>query len=458
MTTELDFEPNRLYYGDCLEVLRGWPAECVDLVYLDPPFNSKANYNVLYGGGNGIPAQVRAFTDTWHWDQAAAARMAAAERAPGRRSYRVLTAFQTILAESGMLAYLTYMAERLEECRRVMRQHASVYLHCDPTASHYLKLLCDGVFGPGNFRNEIIWKRSSAHSDTKQGAKSPGRIHDTVLFYTIGDTWTWNPQYTDYDEEYVNRAYRHVEAKTGRKYRHDNLTAAKPGGDTSYEWRVKRPNKGQWQGDLDDEWQTPLDGWEYKAVPPYRGRYWAYSRENMRKYERQGRLSYASTGMPNYKRYVDEMPGVVLQDIWTDIQPVLTGTERLGYPTQKPVALLQRIIEASSDPEDVILDPFCGVRHDHRRSRTRKTQLGRHRHLAVCREARARPSLAPDGTRRRNRRDPHRHGRRTDAPRAQPPRLRGVDSDSHSGTRAERATNRRPRNRRTRRHDAHAPR
>ena len=360
MTTELDFEPNRLYYGDCLEVLRGWPAECVDLVYLDPPFNSKANYNVLYGGGNGIPAQVRAFTDTWHWDQAAAARMAAAERAPGRRSYRVLTAFQTILAESGMLAYPTYMAERLEECRRVMRQHASVYLHCDPTASHYLKLLCDGVFGPGNFRNEIIWKRSSAHSDTKQGAKSPGRIHDTVLFYTIGDTWTWNPQYTDYDEEYVNRAYRHVEAKTGRKYRHDNLTAAKPGGDTSYEWRVKRPNKGQWQGDLDDEWQTPLDGWEYKAVPPYRGRYWAYSRENMRKYERQGRLSYASTGMPNYKRYVDEMPGVVLQDIWTDIQPVLTGTERLGYPTQKPVALLQRIIEASSDPEDVILDPFCG--------------------------------------------------------------------------------------------------
>ena len=129
MASELSFAPNRLYYGDCLEILRGWPAECVDLIYLDPPFNSKANYNVLYGGGNGVPAQVRAFTDTWHWDEAAAARMEAAQRATARRSHQALTGLYTVLGESGMLAYVTYMAERLEECRRVMRDHASLYLH-----------------------------------------------------------------------------------------------------------------------------------------------------------------------------------------------------------------------------------------------------------------------------------------------------------------------------------------
>ena len=361
MAIEISFSPNRLYYGDCLDVLREWPAECVDLIYLDPPFNSKANYNILYGGGNGVPAQVRAFTDTWHWDEAAAARMDAAERAPARRSHRALTGLRTVLGESGMLAYLTYMAERLEECRRVMRDHASLYLHCDPTASHYLKLVCDGVFEPSNFRNEIIWKRSFAHSNTKQGRKYPGRIHDTLLFYTKSDRSTWNPQYTGYDDDYIKTAYRHVEEGTGRRFRFGDLTAAKPGGDTSYDWRVKRPKGGGWRGDLSNEWRTPVDGWEYKGVPPYKARYWAYSIENMREYERQGRLCYASTGMPNYKRYVDEMPGVALQDLWTDIDPVSSaGTERLGYPTQKPVALLNRIIEASSNPGDVVLDPFCG--------------------------------------------------------------------------------------------------
>ena len=315
MASELSFAPNRLYYGDCLEILRGWPTECVDLIYLDPPFNSKANYNVLYGGGNGVPAQVRAFTDTWHWDEAAAARMEAAQRATARRSHQALTGLYTVLGESGMLAYVTYMAERLEECRRVMRDHASLYLHCDPTASHYLKIVCDAVFEPRNFRNEIIWKRSSAHSDTKQGGKRPGRIHDTLLFYTKTESWTWNPQYTGYDDDYVKRAYRHVEEGTGRRYRFGDLTAAKPGGDTSYDWRVKRAKNGDWRGDLDEEWRTPVKGWEYKGVPPYKGRYWAYSIENVREYERRGRLCYAGTGMPNYKRYVDEMPGVVLQGV-----------------------------------------------------------------------------------------------------------------------------------------------
>ena len=331
--TELNFFPNRLYYGDCLNVLRGWPAECVDLVYLDPPFNSKANYNILYGGGNGVPAQVRAFTDTWHWDEAAAARMAAAERATARRSHRILTGLRAVLGDTGMLAYLTYMAERLEECRRVMRSHASLYLHCDPTASHYLKLLCDSVFGPRNFRNEIIWKRSSAHSDTKQGGRRPGRIHDSLLFYTNSDRWTWNPQYTDYDEEYVKRAYRHVEEDTGRKYRLGDLTG--PGG-------------------------TAKGSPEYEVMGVTRA--WRYSQEEMQKLINAGRIVQTAPGrVPAYKRYLDEMPGVVLQDIWTDIGPVsAAGAERLGYPTQKPVALLRRIIEASTNPGDMVLDPFCG--------------------------------------------------------------------------------------------------
>ena len=333
VASELGFKPNRLYYGDCLEILRGWAADCVDLIYLDPPFNSKANYNVLYGGGNGVPAQVRAFTDTWHWDEAAAGRMEAAERAPARRSHRILTGLRAVLGDTGMLAYLTYMAERLEECRRVMRSDASLYLHCDPTASHYLKLLCDSVFGPRNFRNEIIWKRSSAHSDTKQGGRRPGRIHDTVLFYTKSEQWTWNPQYTDYDESYVNSAYRHVEERTGRRFRLDNLVG--PGG-------------------------TAKGNPKYEVMGVTRA--WRYSREEMDKLITAGRIIQTGPGrVPAYKRYLDEMPGVPLQDIWTDIPPVSSaGNERLGYPTQKPVALLRRIIEASSNPGDVVLDPFCG--------------------------------------------------------------------------------------------------
>ena len=289
--------------------------------------------NILYGGGCGIPTQVRAFTDTWHWDEAAAARMTAAERAPGRRSHRALTGLQTILGESGMLAYLTYMTERLEECRRVMHQQASVYLHCDPTASHYLKILCDAVYGLGNFRNEIIWKRSFAHSDTKQGGKRPGRIRDTLLFYTMSEQWTWNPQYTDYDEEYVKRAYRHVEEETGRRYRLGDITG--PGG-------------------------TAKGSPEYEVMGVTRA--WRYSNEEMQKLIAAGRIVQTAPGrVPAYKQYLDEMPGVVLQDLWSNIAPVsAAGAERLGYPTQKPVALLRRIIEASSNPNDVILDPFCG--------------------------------------------------------------------------------------------------
>jgi SAM-dependent methyltransferase len=255
------------------------------------------------------------------------------------------------------------MAPRLSELHRVLKPTGSLYLHCDPTASHYLKLLLDAVFGPDHFRTEIVWKRSSAHSDTKQGRKQHGRIHDLIFFYTKSDDWVWNPVYTPYGEPYVGRDYGLVEEGTGRRFRRGDLTAARPGGDTEYEWRVKKQAevRERWIADLDDEYLHPKPGWEYKGVPPYQGRYWAYSMANMRQFAREGRLRHTFDGTPEYKRYLDEMPGVPLQDLWTDITPIIAGTaERLGYPTQKPVALLERILEASTGPGDLVLDPFCG--------------------------------------------------------------------------------------------------
>ena len=163
---------------------------------------------------------------------------------------------------------MSMMASRLVELRRVLKPTGNLYLHCDPTASHFLKLLMDAVFGSANFRTEIIWKRTSAHSDTKQGRKQHGRIHDVLLFYTKNNDWNWNPVYTEYDQEYVEDFYRFVEPGTGRRYRRGDLTAAKPGGDTSYEWRVKRPVGKEWLADLSDEWRSPISGWEYKGVLP----------------------------------------------------------------------------------------------------------------------------------------------------------------------------------------------
>lgn len=354
---------NYLFYGDNLDVLRRYGKdESVDLVYLDPPFNSNQDYNVLFAESDGdrAAAQIRAFEDTWQWDSVAAETFREMVERGGKVS-EVLQAFRLFLGTSDMLAYLTMMAPRLAELHRVLNPTGSLYLHCDPTASHYLKLLLDAVFGPEQFRSEIVWKRSTAHSDTKQGRKVHGHIHDVLLFYTKGDTWTWNPVYTPYDESYIKSHYSLVEPGTGRRFRADNLTAARPGGDTEYEWRVKRASGASWVADLGEEFKTPKKNIEYVGVLPYKGRYWAYSRENMAKFEAEGRLYYTASGMPNFKRYLDEMPGVPLQDLWTDIAPINSqAVERLGYPTQKPEALLERIIESSSNPGDVILDPFCG--------------------------------------------------------------------------------------------------
>lgn len=352
---------NLLCYGDNLPMLRKYVAtESVDLVYLDPPFKSDANYNMLFTerDGSRAAAQMQAFEDTWHWD-AASARTFEETVSAGGRVADTLVAFRTLVGGTDMLAYLSMMAPRLVELHRVLRPSGSLYLHCDPTASHYLKLLLDAVFGPRNFRSEIVWKRSSAHSDTKQGRKLHGHIHDVLLFYTKSDVWTWVPQFTPYGPEYVAQRFANEDRRG--LFKDADLTAAKPGGDTSYEWRVKRPRGGGWTHDLANEYLRPRPGVEYKGVRPSVGRYWAYSRDNMIAFARDDRLHYFGTGMPRLKQYAADLPGVPLQDLWTDIPPINSqAQERLGYPTQKPEALLDRIIAASSKPGDVVLDPFCG--------------------------------------------------------------------------------------------------
>jgi DNA modification methylase len=326
---------NVLYYGDNLDVLRRHiKDESMDLVYLDPPFNSNQSYNVLFAekDGSDAAAQIEAFEDTWHWDQAAAREFQETVEQGGKVS-EVLQAFRLFLGTNDMLAYLTMMAPRLVELRRALKETGSLYLHCDPTASHYLKLLLDAVFGPEHFQSEIVWKRSSAHSDTKQGRVIHGHIHDVLLFYTKSDEWTWNPVYTPYDPEYVEQFYKYVEQGTGRRYRLGDLTG--PGGAA----------KGN-------------PSYEVMGVT----RYWRYSKEKMNALIKAGRIIQTKPGsVPAYKRYLDEMPGVPLQDLWTDIPPIAAhAAERLGYPTQKPEALLERIILGSSNEGDAVLDPFCG--------------------------------------------------------------------------------------------------
>jgi len=327
-------EKNKLYYGDNLDVLQRYVKdESVDLVYLDPPFNSRQDYNVLFAekDGSQSSSQIHAFEDTWEWNiESRRALEQVIEQ--GGRVADALRAFESYLHGSDMMAYLAMMAPRLVELRRVLKETGSIYLHCDPTASHYLKILMDAVFGPQFFRNEIVWKRSHAHSDAKQGAQHFGRITDTLLFYSKGITSTWNSLYTPYDEKYVERDYRRVDPD-GRRYRIDNLQG--PGGAA----------KGN-------------PSYEVMGVT----RYWRYSKEKMEKLIAEGRVIQTRPGaVPQYKRYLDEMPGVGVQNLWDDLPNINNrSNEMLGYGTQKPEALLDRIIKASSNEGDLVLDPFCG--------------------------------------------------------------------------------------------------
>jgi len=323
-----------LYYGDNLDILRTWiKDESIDLIYLDPPFNSKTDYNILFKEHSGelSESQIRAFKDSWKWDKKAQETyeyLLDTSHVPANVSESIKSIVDFI-GKNDLSAYLVMMAVRLIELRRVLKPTGSIYLHCDPTASHYLKIIMDTIFGPGNFRNEIIWKRTSAHNDPGRY----GRIHDVLLFYTKTDQFTFNTVYSEYDEEYLSKFYRYMDEK-GRRYRLDNLANPHPGG-YIYDYKGYKP---------------PANGWRMPV-------------ETMKELDEQGRIYFPKDKDKrlSLKRYLDEMKGVPLQDIIDDIPPIgPQSKEKLGYPTQKPLALLERIIETSSNKGDIVLDPFCG--------------------------------------------------------------------------------------------------
>ena len=285
-----------VYCGDNLEQLKKLPDGCVDLVYIDPPFNSNRNYEVFWGETK----EKRAFEDR----------------------------------HASTAAYIDFMRPRCVELHRVLKNTGSFYYHCDWHASHYVKVMLDQIFGENSFRTEIIWKRTSAHGNV---IKSFAIVHDTIFYYAKSDSFTWNPQFTPYEEEHIESSFGHSEPD-GRRFSCRDLTAS-----------MQRASSGQL--------------YEWKGIRPPPTRCWAMTKESMDELEAQGRIHWPEKkgGMPRLKLYLDEMKGVPLSTIWTEIPPIAShSAERLGYPTQKPLVLLERIINASSNKGDVVLDAFCG--------------------------------------------------------------------------------------------------
>ncbi|MDE0033994.1 MAG: DNA methyltransferase [Deltaproteobacteria bacterium] len=334
---------NRLYYGDCLTVMQNMKSASVDLIYLDPPFNSDRTYNNIYKDETGrpLPDQIDAFCDMWELDE---------------ETERIVRTMPVLMRDAGvddsaaelwklwlnalrktrpkLLAYLSYMTQRLLQMKVILKATGSIYLHCDPTAAHYIKIMMDSIFWHENFRSEIVWKRTSAHS----GARRPGPVHDTILFYTKSDKYAWTGTYQDYDDLYVETFYPHKDPD-GRRWSRADLTGAGvvQDGETGQPWRGINVS--------------------------LKGRHWARKPADLDKLDAEGRIHWPARegGMPRLKLYLDEQPGIPLQDVWTDIRPIHNlAAERMGYRTQKPVELLKRIIESSSKPDDVVFDPFCG--------------------------------------------------------------------------------------------------
>ena len=321
---------NRLYYGNNLDVLREHIRDdSVDLIYLDPPFNSQANYNVLYRepSGQQSKAQVEAFVDTWHWNDTAEQSFDEVIRS-GTDAAELMRAIRAVLHESDLMAYLTMMAVRLVELHRVLKPTGTIYLHCDPAASHYLKILMDGIFGGANYRNEISWRRSQPKSHNTVNFTN---CRDILLRYAKGDTVTFNKVFGEYDPTYIEKFYRFTD-ENGRRYQLDNLA---------------NPNKDR-----------PNLTYEFLGMT----RVWRWTRERMERAYKDGLIHQSKPGVvPRLKRYLDEMQGQPVTDDWDDIEHLHGSSgESLGYPTQKPLALLERIIQASSNEGDTILDPFCG--------------------------------------------------------------------------------------------------
>ncbi len=323
---------NTLYYGDNLQVLREHVAdESVDLIYLDPPFKSDQNYNVLFAEQNGTrsAAQIRAFEDTWQWDQTAAAAYQELVEKGGRVSL-VMQGFRQAIGENDMLAYLAMIAPRLAEIHRVLKPTGSIYLHCDPTASHYLRMLLDAVFGPVNFRNEIVWRRTTGRKSGRQF----GRVHDVLLFYSKSTETIWNPPVVPHELEDL-RGHDIMYDDEGTAFRVSDLSGAGAG--------------------------PPRRFGERGEISPPSGRHWMYDQDGIDELLATDRILFSRGGLPRLKTYLRDLPGIAVTDVWADIDPInAAAAERLGYPTQKPEALLQRIIGASSNEGDTVLDPFCG--------------------------------------------------------------------------------------------------
>jgi DNA modification methylase len=334
---------NQLWYGDNLTIMQHHMGKhSVDLIYLDPPFNSKQSYNLLYRTmtGKPVPEQVEAFCDTWEMDpqkEAIARTMPVLMREHGVDDYYVdfwrLWMQALRKSQPHLLAYLIFMVQRLLYMKTLLRPTGSIYLHCDSTASHYIKVMMDGIFGHQNYRNEIIWKRANTvKGNVGQGARHFGRNTDTILFYTAGDSYIFNQPYGEYSPEYLESSYRHKDAD-GRRYRLISMIG--PGGSA----------KG-----------NPY--YEVMGV----SRHWRYSRKKMQELIDEGMVVQTNPGtVPQRKQYLDQGKGVPVQSLWDDVAGLHAGSkERMGYPTQKPVDLVKRIIETSTEPGQVVFDPFCG--------------------------------------------------------------------------------------------------
>jgi len=325
---------NTLYYGDNLIVLREHIAdESVDLIYLDPPFNSKRDYNVLFKTpkGHSSEAQVTAFEDSWTWGEQAEQEYAEILRQPNTDVAEMIAAMRKFLNESDMMAYLVMMSNRLLELHRVLKPTGSLYLHCDPTASHYLKIVMDAIFGPENLLNEIIWQRTAVKGDVR---RKFGAVHDTILAYTKTQDYKYNIVYAEMDNEYHER-FRFDDGDGRGSYQSAPLDSPNP-----------RPNLT----------------YEFKGYPPP-PKGWRVSRGVMEELDKDNRLIFPPDpkGRIRRKVYLSDQGGPKISDVWIDITPLQgSSSERLGFPTQKPQALLERIIQASSNAGDVVLDPFCG--------------------------------------------------------------------------------------------------
>ncbi len=331
----MGLETNTLYYGDCLDWMDRWDDQSVDLIYLDPPFNSKANYNVLFSDHGAGMAQYQAFEDIWQWDSKAANRYAMYENAVGRPAHKAIVGLFHFLGPSGMMAYLTYMAERLEHMHRLLKPTGSIYYHCDPTASHYLKMIMDAIFGPQNFVNEISWHRSRSRSSISKKFRS---AHDAILFYSRTTRRQFQIQYRELSP--TSKSLYNRSDERGNYQLVPILVSGRRGGETGSIWRGIDPGpRGK------------------------NGMHWITTPKNLDQYDREDRIFWPRKvgGIPRLKYYLHESLGAPADDFWHDISLISSqSSESLGYPTQKPLALLERIIKASSNPGDVVLDPFCG--------------------------------------------------------------------------------------------------